>query len=156
MKTLFSIAVLIGAIYLVIETEQGHAWIERYIPMQTQENVLALKESTTQSLEDRAGNLVNIINEQQQEKFQQLEERIAKLESKLQGTIGYEANQVSQNDTILPNKVKDAVAALDYFGSAETAEKEVNAKENARIKGAQLREISEAMNELSLQSLSDI
>jgi glutathione S-transferase len=91
MKTLFFIAALAGAVYLIMQTPAGHAWLEESDPQpqfspQTQQKIQQVEQVSTQvmgSLENKVTELAQNLNQKQQAQIDQLESRIAELENEL-------------------------------------------------------------------------
>lgn len=87
MKTLFFIAALAGAVYLIMQTPAGQAWLEESDPqLQFSQQTQQVKQVSTQvmeSLENKVTELAQNLNQKQQAQIDQLESRIAELENEL-------------------------------------------------------------------------
>lgn len=70
MKILFFIAALAGAVYLIIQTPAGKAWLHQSEP----------STQVAQSLENKMTEFAQRLNQKQQAQINQLESRIAELE----------------------------------------------------------------------------
>ena len=91
MKTLFFIATLLGAVYLIMQTPAGKAWFEDSdtevnIQQKIQQKVKNKQQISTQvlqSIEKKMTELAQRLNQKQQTQIKQLENRIAELENEL-------------------------------------------------------------------------
>jgi hypothetical protein len=113
MKTLFFIAALAGAVYLIMQTPAGQAWLEESEPelelqQETQHQIKpnnqkleqvstqvahspedktpenkALEDLEDKTLENKMSELAQHLNQKQQSQIEQLENRIAELENEL-------------------------------------------------------------------------
>jgi hypothetical protein len=87
MKTLFFIAALLGAVYLIIQTPAGKAWFEDSDPeVKIQKeipNKQQISDQVLQSIEKKMTTLVQYLNQKQQTQINKLETRIAELENEL-------------------------------------------------------------------------
>ena len=87
MKTLFFIAALAGAVYLIMQTPAGQAWLEESDPqLQFSQQTQQVEQVSTQvmeSLENKVTELAQNLNQKQQAQIDQLESRIAELENEL-------------------------------------------------------------------------
>ena len=87
MKTLFFIAALAGAVYLIMQTPAGRAWLEESDPqLQFSQQTQQVEQVSTQvmeSLENKVTELAQNLNQKQQAQIDQLESRIAELENEL-------------------------------------------------------------------------
>ena len=167
MKTLFFIAALAGAVYLIMQTPAGQAWLEESDPQpQFSQQTQQVKQVSTQvmeSLENKVTELAQNLNQKQQAQIDQLESRIAELENEL--IIGRIAQkqQPSVADgvvTIHPyNQTEQtAVTSLTEQGLeintaipnllAATSDKQLQRKRQAR-----LQDIANKMEMSSLQAL---
>ena len=84
MKTLFFIATLAGAVYLIMQTPAGKAWLEESEPELSMQQVAhSPEDKTLEDLEDRMTDFAQRFNQKQQVQIDQLENRIAELENAL-------------------------------------------------------------------------
>jgi hypothetical protein len=93
MKTLFFIAALAGAVYLIMQTPPGQAWLQNSEPeshiqqeiqkMQEIQEVQQVSTQVAQSLENKMTEFSQHLNQKQQAQINQLENRIAELENEL-------------------------------------------------------------------------
>ena len=91
MKTLFFIAALAGAVYLIMQTPAGKVWLQNSEPelkiqQETQRGTQQEQQVSTevlQSLETKVTEFSKRLNQTQQAQINQLENRIAELENEL-------------------------------------------------------------------------
>lgn len=87
MKTLFFIAALAGAVYLIMQTPAGQSWLHESEPeseiQQTAQKVEQVSTEVAQSIENKVTELAQNLNQKQQTQIKQLEDRIAELENEL-------------------------------------------------------------------------
>lgn len=106
MKTLFFIAAMAGAVYLIMQTPAGKSWLQESEPelgspietqekiqQETQQQIPKVEQVTTQvmqistqvseSIEKKVTELAQRLNQKQQAQINQLENRIAELENAL-------------------------------------------------------------------------
>lgn len=76
MKILFFIAALAGAVYLIMQTPAGNAWLEQSEPeLDIRQEIQKVQQVSTQ--------FAQRLNQKQQAQISQLESRIAELENQL-------------------------------------------------------------------------
>jgi hypothetical protein len=176
MKTLFFITALAGAVYLIIQTPAGKAWLEDREPevsiQQTAQQEIkkvahaSAKTSAqvTQSLEDTMTKFAQRFNQAQQVQIDQLENRIAELENELvMGRIAKKQplQSVSKSNVTLhpyqqPSK-QDVTQLLSqgHAVNAQTPDTLVvtTANQLQNNRQARLQDIAEKMEMSSLQAL---
>jgi len=181
MKTLFFIATLLGAVYLIMQTPAGKAWFEDSdtevnIQQKIQQKVKNKQQISTQvlqSIEKKMTELAQRLNQKQQTQIKQLENRIAELENEL--IMGRVANKQpksvsSSGVTLHPYKQPEeqlvASSSLqtpmqnskqnskqDFeLGSTDTFAVTSN-KQLQRKRQARLQDIAQKMEMSSLQAL---
>jgi hypothetical protein len=177
MKTLFFIAAMAGAVYLIMQTPAGKAWLEESEPelsiQQTaQQEIKKVEQVSTQvahspkdkTLEDKITELAQRFNHTQQVQIDQLENRIAELENELvMGRIAkkqllqsvpngkvtvHPYQQSDEDDAAQPLSQNFAVNAPTADTSIATTDKQLQ-----RIRQARLQDIAEKMEMSSLQAL---
>jgi hypothetical protein len=172
MKTLFFIAALAGAVYLIMQTPAGKAWLEESEPelsiQQTaQQEIKKVEQVSTQvahSPKDKTLEFAQRFNQTQQVQIDQLENRIAELENELvMGRIA--KKQLLQsvpngNVTLHPYQQSDEDDAAQplsqgYTVNTPTQDTSVATTDNQlqRIRQARLQDIAEKMEMSSLQAL---
>ncbi|PKG97231.1 DUF2730 domain-containing protein [Paraglaciecola sp. MB-3u-78] len=172
MKTLFFIAALAGAVYLIMQTPAGKAWLEESEPevsiqqtaQQEIKKVQQVSIQVAQSLEDKMTEFALRFNQKQQVQIDQLENRIAELENELvMGRIAKKQplQSVSNNNvTLHPYQQPDE----DYADQPLSQNFAVNAPKpdtsvattNNQLQNnrqARLQDIAEKMEMSSLQAL---
>jgi len=164
MKTLFLIAALAGAVYLVMQTPAGKNWLEESQndpELTMQQEIKKLKQTSSQvakSLENKVTELVNTLNQPQQTQINQLENRIAELENELIMTRVAEnkPSQTFRQDATLEEPTQQNVVVTDlqevYTQSDSVAD---SAKTLQHRRQAKLQDIAEKMQLSSLQALVD-
>ena len=181
MKTLFFIATLLGAVYLIMQTPAGKAWFEDSdtevnIQQKIQQKVKKKQQISTQvlqSIEKKMTELAQRLNQKQQTQIKQLENRIAELENEL--IMGRVANKQpksvsSSGVTLHPYKQPEeqlvASSSLQTpmqnsmqnskqnfeLGSTDTFAVTSN-KQLQRKRQARLQDIAQKMEMSSLQAL---
>jgi len=181
MKTLFFIATLLGAVYLIMQTPAGKAWFEDSdtevnIQQKIQQKVKNKQQISTQvlqSIEKKMTELAQRLNQKQQTQIKQLENRIAELENEL--IMGRVANKQpksvsSSGVTLHPYKQPEeqlvASSSLQTpmqnsmqnskqnfeLGSTDTFAVTSN-KQLQRKRQARLQDIAQKMEMSSLQAL---
>jgi hypothetical protein len=177
MKTLFFIAAMAGAVYLIMQTPAGKAWLEESEPelsiQQTaQQEIKKVEQVSTQvahspkdkTLEDKITELAQRFNHTQQVQIDQLENRIAELENELvMGRIAKKQllQSVPNGNVTLPpyqqSDEDDAAQPLSqgYTVNTPTQDTSVATTDNQlqRIRQARLQDIAEKMDMSSLQAL---
>lgn len=88
MKTLFFIAALTGAVYLIMQTPAGKSWLQESEPEQTlkqdiQQKTQPINKQILQSIENKVIELAQRLSQEQQAQIKQLENRMAELENEL-------------------------------------------------------------------------
>lgn len=180
MKTLFFIAALAGAVYLIMQTQAGKAWLEKSEPesrvqQAAQQEIKKVeqvstqvahspKDKTLEDLEHKITEFAQRFNQTQQVQIDQLENRIAELENELvMGRITKKQqlqSVPSGNMTLYPDQQPDE----DYAAQPLSQSFAVNAptpdtsvattdKQLQRIRQARLQDIAEKMEMSSLQAL---
>jgi hypothetical protein len=177
MKTLFFIAALAGAVYLMMQTPAGKAWLEESEPKSSiqqasQQEIKKVEQVSTQvdhspkdkTIEKKMTEFAQRFNQTQQVQIDQLENRIAELENKL--VMGRIAKKLllqsvpNGNVTLPPYQQPDE----DYAGQPLSQNFAVNApkadtsiattdKQLQRNRQARLQDIAEKMEMSSLQAL---
>ena len=161
MKILFFMAVVIGATYLVLDTGQGQTWLNTYIPTETKEKVGGLAESASSVVKENIANISVKANTEHLQKIKQLEHRIEQLEAQLSSISENAATNIAlqspieQFETEKPLYSTQVIEGTAVINAVEVKEAKKNIAAS-RLKAAQLREIFDAMNALSLASLSDL
>jgi hypothetical protein len=167
MKTLFFIAALAGAVYLIMQTPAGRAWLEESAPqLQFSQQTQQVEQVSTQvmeSLENKVTELAQNLNQKQQAQIDQLESRIAELENELiigriaqkqqpsvaDGVVTiHPYNQTEQTTvTSLTEQGLEINTAIPNLLAA-TSDKQLQRKRQAR-----LQDIANKMEMSSLQAL---
>ena len=167
MKTLFFIAALAGAVYLIMQTPAGQAWLEESDPqLQFSQQTQQVEQVSTQvmeSLENKVTELAQNLNQKQQAQIDQLENRIAELENELiigriaqkqqpsvaDGVVTiHPYNQTEQTTvTSLTEQGLEINTAIPNLLAA-TSDKQLQRKRQAR-----LQDIANKMEMSSLQAL---
>jgi hypothetical protein len=167
MKTLFFIAALAGAVYLIMQTPAGRAWLEESDPqLQFSQQTQQVEQVSTQvmeSLENKVTELAQNLNQKQQAQIDQLESRIAELENELiigriaqkqqpsvaDGVVTiHPYNQTEQTTvTSLTEQGLEINTAIPNLLAA-TSDKQLQRKRQAR-----LQDIANKMEMSSLQAL---
>ena len=168
MKTLFFIAALAGAVYLIMQTPAGKAWLQESEPeLNIQQEIQEVQQVSTQvleSVETKMTEFAQHLNQKQQAQINQLENRIAELENELiMGRITQQQQQQSVSNskvTLLPYKQpEDQFVALPpkqgFDIDTQTTETLAVTSDNAlqRKRQARLQDIAEKMEMSSLQAL---
>jgi hypothetical protein len=91
MKTLFFIAALLGAVYLILQTPAGKAWLEDSDPeVHIQQEIIKKQQTNNQidsqvllAVEKKMTELTQRLSQKQQTEINQLEQRIGELENEL-------------------------------------------------------------------------
>ncbi|MDU0356413.1 DUF2730 domain-containing protein [Paraglaciecola aquimarina] len=172
MKTLFFIAALVGAIYLVLQSPAGQAWLvdsEVVLPAPKKTPRIALDAPTVSPSKNREIEPSQPQN-QQQTQIEQLENRIAQLENELinqqiaqQQTLNLPAQELlpEQEQLVsLPSSKGIPIAAENAHPQIpKTANKssanDTIASNLQRHRQAKLQDIAEKMELSSLQVLVD-
>lgn len=174
MKTLFFIAALAGAVYLILQTPAGRAWFEESEPEvniqhKIQEQIQEAQQVSTQvakSLETKVTEFAQNLNQQQQIQINQLEDRIAELENELiMGRIDQKqlkqsvpteeisplANTTIEEEYIATSFPQGLVQEPPATASLVTSSD--NTLQLQRKRQARLQDIAEKMEMSSLQAL---
>jgi exonuclease VII large subunit len=164
MKTLFFIATLAGAVYLIMQTPAGKAWLEKSEPelgvsQQTQQKIQKVEQVSIQvveSLENKVTELAQNLNQKKQAQIDQLESRITELENEL--IMGRVAQKQQQQQS-----VSDGVVTIHPYNQTEQGLELNTAIPNAlaatsnnqlqRKRQARLQDIADKMEMSSLQAL---
>jgi hypothetical protein len=91
MKTLFFIAALLGAVYLILQTPAGKAWLEDSDPeVHIQQEIIKKQQTNNQidsqvllAVEKKMTELTQRLSQKQQTEINQLEQRVGELENEL-------------------------------------------------------------------------
>ena len=165
MKTLFFIAALAAAVFLVMQTPAGKAWLETSepeleLPLDIQQQV-SLEDVRT--VENKVTEIIQHHNQKQQAQIDQLESRIAELENELIMSRIAEKQQQSVASgvvTLHPYKQQDEqVITLppeqDFALDTQAAETLAATSHNQmrRNRQAKLQDIAQKMEMSSLQAL---
>jgi hypothetical protein len=176
MKTLFFIATLAGAVYLIMQTPIGKAWLEESEPKSSIEQEIkkveqvstqvahSPKDKTLEDLEHKITEFAQRFNQTQQVQIDQLENRIAELENELvMGRIAKKQllqTVPNSNVTLHPYQQSDENDAAQFLSqgytvNTPTQDTSVATTDNQlqRIRQARLQDISEKMEMSSLQAL---
>jgi hypothetical protein len=177
MKTLFFIAALAGAVYLIMQTPAGKAWLEESEPessmqQSAQQEIKKVEQVSTQvahspkdkTLEDKMTEFAQRFNQTQQVKTKQLENRIAELENELiMGRIAKRQllqSEPNSNVTLHPYQQPDEDYAAqplsqNFAVNAPTPITSIATTDNQlqRHRQAKLQDIAEKMEMSSLQAL---
>jgi protein-tyrosine-phosphatase len=179
MKTLFFIAALAGAVYLIMQTPAGKAWLEQSEPelhiqqgiqkkareeIKEEQQVATVSLQMVQLVEKKMTELTQHVNQKQQAQINQLESRIAELENELvMGRIAKKQQQQSVSSaqvTLHPYKQpKEQFVALPseqgFDIDAQTADvlTATSASQLQRKRQARLQDIAQKMEMSSLQAL---
>ena len=165
MKTLFFIAALAGAVYLIMQTPAGKAWFAENEPkldvQQAPQKEQHVSSQVAQSVTDKMTEFAQRLNQKQQTQINQLENRISELENELvMGRISQQQNISSSKVTLHPyNQPEKQLVALpfeqDFDVGVPTSETLVatSDKELRRNRQARLQDIAQKMEMSSLQAL---
>lgn len=167
MKTLFFIAALAAAVFLIMQTPAGQAWLEQSEPaFEIQQEVQKVEHVSTQvvqSLENKVTELAQGLNQKQQTQIDQLESRIAELENELiMGRVAQKQQQTTSNEVVALQPYKQTeqavVSSAIEQGSAQniaTADTLAAKSDNQlqRKRQARLQDIADKMEMSSLQAL---
>jgi hypothetical protein len=170
MKTLFFIAALAGAVYLIMQTPAGKSWLEEYAPeseiqqeiRQAPQKEQQLSTQVAQAAEDKITEFAQRLNQKQQDQINQLENRIAELENELvMGRISQKQQNVSSSKvTLHPYKQPEEQLVSQAFEQnmdegEQTSETLVatSDKDLRRNRQARLQDIAQKMEMSSLQAL---
>ena len=183
MKTLFFIAALAGAVYLIMQTPAGKAWLEHSEPeLQTQPEIRAETRTETQvqaqkksaieqpentlavpSLENTMSQFAQRFNQKQQTQIDRLENRIAELENELvMGRIAEKQQQSASTSkvTLHPyNQPEKQFAAMplepvvDEGIQTQDTFAVITDNQLLRNRQARLQDIAAKMEMSSLQAL---
>ena len=167
MKTLFFIAALAGAVYLIMQTPAGQAWLQESEPeldiLQTVQKAEQNLTPVAQSLENKVTKLAQTLNQEQQAQIDQLENRIAELENELiMGRIA-QKQQPSVADgvvTLYPYNQPEAALlnsvteqSIDLNTTTPDALVATSDTQLQRQRQARLQDIADKMEMSSLQAL---
>jgi hypothetical protein len=167
MKTLFFIAALAGAVYLIMQTPAGQAWLQESEPeleiQQQVQQVEHVSKQVVQSLENKVSELAQNLNQKQQAQIDQLESRIAELENELiMGRIA-QKQQPSVADgvvTLYPYNQPEAALlnsvteqSIDLNTTTPDALVATSDTQLQRQRQARLQDIADKMEMSSLQAL---
>jgi hypothetical protein len=172
MKTLFFIAALAGAVYLIMQTPAGKAWLEESEPelniqQKIRQEVKKVEQVSNQAalkIENKMTELTQHLNQKQQDQITQLENRIAELENELimgrvtkkqqQQTVSSSAvtlhpyKQAEKQLVTLPSKQGFDVGTQTPDTLVATTDKQLQRNRQAR-----LQDIAQKMEMSSLQAL---
>jgi uncharacterized protein YgiM (DUF1202 family) len=172
MKTLFLIAALAGAVYLIMQTPAGQNWLEESPNepnVAMQQEIKKLQQTSSQvakSLENKVTELVNSLDQQQQTHINQLENRIAELENELIMARITESQtpETFQQPIAAPSGQQDntnnltqpfVVSEFEQASFTQPAAEQISAKTLQHRRQAKLQDIAEKMQLSSLQALVD-
>lgn len=169
MKTLFFIAALAGAVYLIMQTPAGQSWLEenesKFNTQQESQKVQKVEPFSTpvaQTIENKVTEFAQGLNQKQQAQINQLESRIAELENEL--IMG----RVAQNQ---PQSVADGVVTLHPYNQTQATEVNIATEQSSHLptatpeslaattkqlqhqRQARLQDIADKMEMSSLQAL---
>ena len=167
MKTLFFIAALAGAVYLIMQTPAGKAWLQESEPeLNIQQKIQEVQQVSTQvleSVETKMTEFAQHLNQKQQAQINQLENRIAELENELiMGRITQQQQQRVSNSKVTMHPYKqpedqfvDLPPKQGFDIDTQTTETLAVTSDNAlqRKRQARLQDIAEKMEMSSLQAL---
>ena len=179
MKVLFFIVALAGAVYLIIQTPAGEAWLRQSEPelnsqqkslqksLQVSDPVEKISTQVVESIENKVTELAKRLNQKQQAQIKQLENRMAELENELvmSRIAEKQQRQVKQD-------VFNEGATLDVYKESEEPFITPSSKQGLKIttqkldkltifsdsqlqrkRQARLQDIAEKMEVSSLQAL---
>jgi len=167
MKTLFFIAALVAAVYLIMQTPAGKAWLEKSEPevniQQTPQNKIKEKQQILQSVENKISVLAQQLTETQQAQIKQLEGRIAELENEvIMGRINNKQPQSVSSSNVILHPFKQPIAQpviqpyqQGYDAGAPAPDTLAVTADNQlqRNRQAKLQDIAQKMEMSSLQAL---
>lgn len=165
MKTLFFIAALAGAVYLILQTPAGQSWLEDNESdtsiQQEVKKVEQVSSQVAQSLENKMTEFTQRLNQKQQAKITLLENRIAELESELvmsrTAKKEHQTNQkvVKHIDTQPEKKFVTLPTPQGFTIGEKKPDTLVTAsdKQFQRNRQAKLQDIAQKMEMSSLQAL---
>jgi uncharacterized membrane protein len=87
MKTLFFIAALVGAVYLIMQTPAGQAWSTHGEPEVNLQQVKAVVSQVSQAVEQKMLTMTQNMAQDQQQQIRQLAVQVAQLEAKIETQI---------------------------------------------------------------------
>jgi hypothetical protein len=175
MKTLFFIAALAGAVYLIMQTPAGQSWLQeseselelqqdaQKTVQQEIQKVEAVSTQVIQSLENKVSELAQNYGQKQQAQIDQLENRIAELENELiMGRIAQKPPQSASDGVVTLHPYNQADEALETYTTEHS--NSVNTPKPAalaatsnnqlqRKRQAKLQDIADKMEMSSLQAL---
>lgn len=166
MRTLFFIAALAGAVYLIMQTPAGQSWLQESEPeseiQPTAQKVEQVSTEVVLSLENKVTELAHNLNQKQQAQIEQLEDRIAELENELiMGRVAQKQQTVVDGAvTLHPYNQTDASSVnitSKHGADLNTATPEALAagsnNQLQRQRQARLQDIADRMEMSSLQAL---
>jgi len=171
MKTLFFIAALAGAVYLIMQTPAGQSWLQESEPeldiqQEVQKEIQQVEhvsKQVVQSLENKVSELAQNLNQKQQAQIDQLENRIAELENELiMGRIAQKQQQFAADGVVTLHPYKQMEQAYassaieqDLHLNTQTPDTPVVTSNNQlqRKRQARLQDIADKMEISSLQAL---
>ena len=165
MKTLFFIAALAGAVYLIMQTPAGKAWLQQSEPESNVNKVEQISTQVAQSVENEMTEFAQRLSQQQQSRIDQLENRIAELENKnefIMGRIADKQQQSVPSGVVTLHAYKQArepfVAQPNeqgFEGTEQTTDTQAATSDNQlqRNRQARLQDIAQKMEMSSLQAL---
>ncbi|WP_158966433.1 DUF2730 domain-containing protein [Paraglaciecola sp. L3A3] len=166
MKTLFFIAALVGAIYLVMQSPAGQSWLADNEPELTAINETANEEQvnvqTLATLETKMTEQALHLNQTQQTQIKQLKSRIAELENEL--IMGRIAQQKTDKTIVDAPSATDIIDAEEFVPLTKpqdiplgvqlrNTQMVTNNPKIQRNRQARLQDIAEKMEMSSLQAL---
>jgi len=167
MRTLFFIAALAGAVYLIMQTPAGQAWLQESEPeldiLQTVQKAEQNLTPVAQSLESKVTKLAQTLNQEQQAQIDQLENRIAELENELiMGRIAQKQQQSVADGVVTLHPYKQpeqtyvsSATEQGFVQSTPTLDTLAATSDNQlqRKRQARLQDIADKMEMSSLQAL---
>ncbi|MEP1447673.1 MAG: DUF2730 domain-containing protein [Paraglaciecola sp.] len=166
MKTLFFIAALAGAVYLIMQTPAGQSWLQESEPesdiQPTAQKVEQVSTEVALTLENKVTELAHNLNQKQQAQIEQLEGRIAELENELiMGRVAQKQQTIVDgavilhpyNQTEAPTVNITSKQSADLSTAAPDALAASSNNQLQRQRQARLQDIADRMEMSSLQAL---
>jgi hypothetical protein len=162
MKTLFFITALAGAVYLIMQTAAGKAWLANSEPELNIQQVEQVSTQVAKLVETQMTEFAQHLTQKQQVQINQLEHRIAGLENELvMDRIAQKQPHSSDSKLVLhPLKQPEEHVIAPYtLETVEVSAQKLNTlvstsdKQLQRNRQARLQDIAQKMEMSSLQAL---
>lgn len=181
MKTLFFIAALAAAVFLMLQTPAGKSWLtasktelvdlqqSSQKPQQKETKAQPLSTQIVQSVEKKVSELAQQLNQEQQVQINQLEKRIAELENELvmsriaekpqkqqkvsSGVVTLHPYKEAVQQTVEQVTAQPAKATFDVAAGPEKTLIATSHNQLQRKRQARLQDIAQKMEMSSLQAL---